>query len=144
MWVRLFCPHAYLCKLEGIEEYNSMIKIHTGVGLVRLILLLLNLPARQFRVCSYVRAFCRDHLHAGTIHTCKNSICCPLIRKPVQRHCSCILKDHIYTCKSSLNNVILFSSWHFLLFIFLTHDANAWASIAGIIIIAGSTDILFF
>lgn len=61
MWARLFCPHAYLCKLEGMEEYNSVIKIHPGVGLVRLILLLLKLPVGEFRVCSYVGAFCGDH-----------------------------------------------------------------------------------
>lgn len=36
MWAKLDCPHAYLCKTEGREEYDFMIKIHTGVGLVEL------------------------------------------------------------------------------------------------------------
>lgn len=30
MWARLDYPHAYLWKVEVIEEYHFMIKIHTG------------------------------------------------------------------------------------------------------------------
>lgn len=47
MWARLDYPHAYLCKVEGIEEYNFMIKIHTGVRVGK-VFLKLYLCGRSF------------------------------------------------------------------------------------------------
>lgn len=83
MWAKLDCPHAYLCKTEGREEYDVMIESHTGVGLVGLFSFDNSKPlCGKFWISFYILAFCRDHSHAG--NASKIYICPPLILNPAK------------------------------------------------------------